>query len=154
MERDPDAGDETRAPHVTGRIIIKPQVPPFSGAVAHIYLEDVSRADGEADVLAEAVIRDVKHGSSGDEAAGRAGAGDTSTEISFALLVSSGTVIDPRSEYAVRVWVDSDGDGSEGPGDLYSDERYSVLTRGLGRDVTVTLGQRQEASGDQALRSV
>ena len=142
MQRDADGGDETRAPHVTGRIIIKSQVPPFSGAVAHVLLEDVSPADGESIVLAEAVVRDVNHGSSGDKAAGRSGAEDGSTEISFALHVSSGMVIDPRSDYAVRVWVDSDGDGKEGPGDLYSDERYSVLTRGSGRDVTVTLGQR------------
>jgi hypothetical protein len=140
MERDSDAGVETRALHVTGRIIIKSQVPPFKGAVAHVLLEDVSRADGESVVLAEAVIRDIDHGSSGVEAANRAGAEHGSTEISFALRVSSGTVIDPRSNYAVRVWVDSNGDGMEGDGDLYSTERYSVLTRGSGRDVTVTLG--------------
>ena len=125
---------------VSGRIVITDRVASFTGATAHVYLEDISRADGESVVLAEAVIRNVSHQGRADKVVDAVG-GAHSQSISFELFTSPGTLIDPRGDYAVRVWIDSDSDGREGPGDLYSDESYRVLTQGAGSDVTVTLGR-------------
>jgi len=125
---------------VRGQIIITDRVPPFTGATAHVFLEDVSRADAESVVIAEAVIENVSHKPSSDKVVGRSGEGDGSP-ISFTLFAPPGTAIDPRGNYAVRVWIDGDSDGREGPGDLYSDESYRVLTHGARSDVTVKIDQ-------------
>ena len=132
--------DRVRQALVSGRIVITHRVPAFTGATAHVFLEDVSRADGESVIVAEAVINNVSHKPSRDDVVRREGEGDDPV-ISFTLFASPGTVIDPRSNYTVRVWIDGDSDGRERPGDLYSDESYPVLTHGAGSDVTVTLGQ-------------
>jgi uncharacterized lipoprotein YbaY len=112
---------------VTGDIVITAGVPAFQGATAHIWLEDISRADGEARRVAETVLQDIRHQPPGG------------TFLPFVLHAPSGS-IDPRNDYAVRVWLDQDGDGQEGPGDLYSDQSYRVLTRGFGRNLNVALG--------------
>jgi hypothetical protein len=117
---------------VTGEIVISGMVPALAGATAHVRLEDVGRADAGAELVAEAVIANLSHEPSRD------GAG---TRVPFELYAAPGAArVDPKSHYAVRVWVDSDGDGTRGRGDLDSDERYPVLTRGHGRTVTITLG--------------
>lgn len=132
--------DPVKEALVRGRIVIPNRVPPFTGASVHVYLEDVSRADGESVVIAEAVITNVSHKPSNDKVVGREREGD-STAISFTLSAPPGTVVDPRASYAVRVWIDRDSDGKESPGDLYSDESYRVLTRGAGSDVTVKVSR-------------
>lgn len=137
MGHDPDPVKEAL---VRGRIVIPNRVPSFTGATAHIFLEDVSRADGESLVIAEAVITNVSHEPSGDKVVGGEGEGD-GTAISFTLSDPPGTVVDPRTSYALRVWIDRDSDGKEGPSDLYSDESHRVLTRGAGSDITVKVSQ-------------
>lgn len=119
---------EAAAPLVTGQIIIAADTPPLRDATAHVHLEDVSYADAAASVVAQTVIPDLCHEPSG---------GDTS--VSFALY-ATGVAVDPRNDYAVRVWVDRDGDGREGPDDLHSDQSYRVLTGGFGDTVSITLG--------------
>jgi len=121
--------------------VIRAGTPALHGAAVHVWLEDVSRADGEAEQVAEAILRDIHHQPPG----GAQEHGDTS--LPFALHAPPGT-INPRNDYAVRVWVDHDGDGKEGPGDLYSDQSYRVLTRGFGQSLTVVVGppsQTQES---------
>jgi hypothetical protein len=125
---------------VSGRIVITDRVASFTGATAHVYLEDVSRADGESVVVVETVIENVNHDGPADKIVRRVG-GAHSDAILFELFPSPGTVIDPHGHYTVRVWIDSDSDGREGPGDLYSDESYCVLTHGAGSDVTVMLNR-------------
>lgn len=115
---------------VTGEIVISDSVSPFRDGVAHIYLEDISFADAEALVVAEAVIPNIDHPS--------AGQGDTT--VAFALYAEPGPApVNPRNDYAVRVWVDRVGDGKQGSGDLYNDQSYRVLTNGFGRAVRITL---------------
>ncbi len=127
--------DRNPAPLVTGRIVIPAAVPPFRGATAYLSLEDVSYADAPATVLAEAAIPDVRH-----QPTARAG---EATVLAFTLRPAPGAAaIDPGNDYAVRAWIDLDGDGRIGPGDPASDQRYPVLTRGFGRTVTITLGAR------------
>jgi uncharacterized lipoprotein YbaY len=133
MAQEPDAQDMAGPPLVSGEVIIAESSPAFADASLHISLDDVSYADAPATTVAETVIRQP---SQPDR---RGGTG--STVLAFALPALPGTqVIDSRRHYAVRVWLDRDGDGRAGPGDLYSDQRYPVLTRGHGDTVTITLG--------------
>jgi len=117
---------------ISGHIAIPASVRSFSSATAHIRLEDVSYADREAVLIAETIIPNLNHKTSA------AGGGDTA--IPFTILIPSGTlIIDPRNDYAVRVWVDVDSDGYESPGDLYSDQSYRVLSSRSGGDLSITL---------------
>lgn len=119
---------QAAAPLVTGRIIIAAGSPPLRDATAHVHLEDISYADAAASVVAQTVIPDLRHEPCGED-----------TWVPFALY-AAGVAVDPRNDYAVRVWVDRDGDGREGPDDLRSDQSYRVLTGGFGDTVTITLG--------------
>jgi hypothetical protein len=123
-------------PLVTGRVIITEQSPALADASMHVSLEEASYADAPATTIARTVIPHVQHRPS------RPGEGDEGgTVLTFALrAVGGAAAIDPAGDYAVRVWVDRDGDGRPGPGDLHSDQRHPVLTRGFGDTVTITLG--------------
>jgi uncharacterized lipoprotein YbaY len=137
MPTKPTGQDAADRPLVTGQVIIADQTPALADASAHISLEDVSYADAPATTVAETVIPHIRHRPS------QLGSGDNrgGTVLSFALRAGPGApAIDPGNDYAVRVWVDRDGNGRPGPGDLYSDQRYPVLTRGFGNTVTITLG--------------
>jgi hypothetical protein len=137
MPTKPAGQDEADRPLVTGQVIIADQSPALADASVHISLEDVSRADAPATTVAETVILHVCHRPSQPGSRDNRGG----TVLGFALRAGLGApAIDLGSDYAVRVWVDRDGDGRPGPGDLYSDQRYPVLTRGFGNTVTITLG--------------
>lgn len=117
------------APLVTGQVVIAAGVPGWEAATVHIYLEDISYADERAKVVAKVELRGVRHNPAGE------------TAIPFALHAPPDAPrIERRADYSVRVWVDHDGDGRKGPGDLYSDQTYPVLTQGFGTAVTVRLG--------------
>lgn len=118
-------------PVVTGRVVIGASVAPFPAGVVHVRLEDTSYADASAPIVAEAVIPGVRH----DPAARP----DGTTVVTFRLTPSA--AIDPEHDYSVRAWLDRDGDGRAGSGDLWSDEAHRVLTRGFGTEVTVILGR-------------
>ncbi len=129
------AGPE--GPVVDGLVVIATGCPAMTDATVHISLEDVSYADAPATVVAEADVLHVEHRPQRPDA----DRGSGGTVVPFALRpVPGAPVIDPRRHYAVRVWVDRDGDGREGPGDLHSDQRHPVLTRGHPRTVTIELG--------------
>ena len=98
----------------------------FRNAAAHIYLEDVSRADAESVIISEAVVSPVTH--SGKE-----------TEIRFHLEIKDKRLINPKHAYSVRVWIDTDGDGQPGAADLFSDRAYRVLTQGFGDYVEIQI---------------
>ena len=120
-------------PVVTGRVVITGSVAPFAAGVVHVRLEDVSYADARAPVVADTAISGVAH----DPARSAEG----STVVAFRLAVPG--TIDPEHDYSVRVWLDRDGDGRAGSGDMWSDQAYRVLTRGFGTDVTVVLGKSE-----------
>ena len=138
MTPERDSNDEAGGPLVTGQILFTAQTPSFRQATVHLYLEDVSYADAEAEVIAEAVIPAVHHDPTRGESRQR-----RATTVPFVIDAPAGMqALDERNLYAVRVWVDRDGDGLEGPGDLFSDQSYRVLTRGFGRRVSIRLGPR------------
>jgi uncharacterized lipoprotein YbaY len=137
MAVEPDGSDADNDPLVTGRVIIAAGCPALTDATMYISLDDVSYADSSATVVADTVIRHIRHR---PERPGE-GSEPGGTVVSFALAASpDAAAIDPRHHYAVRIWVDGDGDGRAGPGDLYSDQRYPVLTRGHPSKVTIVLG--------------
>ena len=111
---------------IDGRILISGKHPDIAGGVAHIRLEDTSRADVESDVIAERIIDNIAHSDSG-------------SEIRFRLDIPEEAVIDPSHFYCVRVWIDVSGGGKPDAGDLFSDRAYRVLTQGYGNSIDVTL---------------
>ena len=117
---------------VTGQLVVSAETPPFEGATAHVCLEDISYADAAAVVVADATIPGVSHDPST--------AGGRDTLIPFALRARpSSPPISRRNDYAVRAWVDRDGDGQFGGSDLCSDQIQRVLTGGFGSAITITL---------------
>ena len=116
---------------VTGRVVIAHSVAAFVAGVVHVRLEDVSYADAAAPLVAETVLSGVSHDPDRPDA--------RTTVVPF-RIAASGT-IDPEHDYSVRVWLDRDGDGQPGGGDIWSDQAYPVLTRGFGAEVTVVLGK-------------
>lgn len=119
----------TVPPMVTGQVIFTTNVPAFVNATIHVQLEDFSRADVGALLLAEEVISHIKHKPGSDQS--------KSTIVYFEITCKEGESIDPRNFYGIRVWVDIDNDGRNGSGDLNSDQSYRVLTQGFGNSVEV-----------------
>jgi hypothetical protein len=126
------AGTQDASPLVDGNIIIPFQSPSFKNATAHVLLEDVSYADREALLIGRSIIPNVNHSSNASE----------DTMIPFTIYATEKAEINPRNDYAVRVWIDLDSDGRESSGDLFSDQRNPVLTRGFGNYITIRIISR------------
>jgi uncharacterized lipoprotein YbaY len=116
---------------VTGQLVISTGTPPFRDGTAHVCLEDISYADAAALVVADSAIPGVSHDPSAT--------GGRDTVIPFTLRARPSSPIVPRNDYAVRAWIDRDGDGQLGGGDLCSDQIYRVLTGGFGSAITIPL---------------
>jgi uncharacterized lipoprotein YbaY len=101
---------------VRGEIVFAEDARAFSGATVSVRLEDVSRVDAAARIVAEQEIVDVRH------------APASAAPIPFTLAVHE--VVDERATYAVRVHVDVDGDRRVGRGDFVSTASHPVLTFG------------------------
>ena len=118
--------------NVSGQVLIPAGIPGFRGAAAHVRLEEIKGEDAAARVVAETIIQDVSH---------EGGVEDTT--LPFAIELAPGAlVVSPENDYALRVWVDYDGDGKTGPGDLYSRERHSVFNGRPERAVTIKVARR------------
>lgn len=111
---------------MTGTILIAAGVRAFRDACAYVQLDDVSFADRPAVLVARTRIRGIRHVPGG-----------ATTAVPFVIVVGQDWAPDPTADYAVRAWVDLDGDGRLGRGDLRSDQSYRVLTRGFGDVVAV-----------------
>jgi uncharacterized lipoprotein YbaY len=122
-------GGAVDASLLAGRVVIAGDTPALERAAVHVRLEAVGAADAASTLVAETIVRGIAHD---------AGGGDTVIPFS----IRGPDHIDPDADYALRVWVDRDGDGEPGPGDLYSDERWPVLTRGFGRTAEIHLAPR------------
>jgi uncharacterized lipoprotein YbaY len=115
-------------PLVSGSIILGAEVGSFDGVTVYVRLEDVSRADAAAALIAEQTLEGVSH---------RAGDKDS---LDFALY---GPPPAEGADYNVSAHVDLDGDGEVSRGDYVTVESYPVLTRGAPARVRV----RVEAVG-------
>ena len=113
---------------ISGQILIPASTPAFHGASAHISLEGLRGEDAPAEILAETIVKAVKHEP-----------GNRDTAIPFTVRVAPGKIA-PNYDYAMRVWIDRDSDGKAGPGDLHSDERHSVFFDRPERLITIKVG--------------
>jgi uncharacterized lipoprotein YbaY len=98
-------------PLVTGIIVFGEDIEPFVGATVYARLEDVSRIDNSALVVAETVLWEARAG------------GQAPSELEFTFETSP---LDPRARYVVRVHVDVDADGQVGTGDYVSTASHVV----------------------------
>jgi uncharacterized lipoprotein YbaY len=108
---------------VYGEIVFDESAPPFSGAVIHVRLEDVSRADAAAREVARLDIPDYSHSQG-------------AKPLRFSLNVGD---FDPSSRYELRVHADLNRNGQVDAGDQISTESYPVLTQGYPERATVRL---------------
>jgi hypothetical protein len=121
-------------PLVTVSVVIPAAVPGFSQGTLHVRLEEVSRADAPSLTVAEARLPGVSHRGAPDQE------GETQLTLPVRGPACSAERIDPRHDYAVRVWIDLGEGGTPGHRGPSTDQRYPALTRGFGRSVTVRLG--------------
>ncbi|MGH9158050.1 MAG: YbaY family lipoprotein [Acidimicrobiales bacterium] len=108
---------------VTGRIVLPPGRRPARAAIVLVQIEDTSRADAAATVLAEQRRTDVALPRRTDE-------------IPFAVKVPAG-LVDRRARYSVRAHLDVSGVGEVSKGDFVSTRSHPVLTAGHPNEVTV-----------------
>jgi len=102
---------------VTGRIVLPATGPcPSRAALLVVRVEETSRADAAATVLAEWRRTDVALPGPGDP-------------VPFAIEVPAG-LVDRRARYTVRAHVDVSGTGDVTQGDLVSTRAHPVLTAG------------------------
>lgn len=105
---------------VSGRVRLREAIGQ-PGATLRVKLEDVSRADDAATLVAEAILPIVRPLEAG-------------VELPFALAVPE---VDDHACYNVRVHVDLTGSGDITAGDRISTAAYPVLTQGNPDDVTI-----------------
>lgn len=104
---------------VTGTVMLPAVSKPFQNAAAHVSVQDVSRMDVSATLVASQRI-DVSVSEDAIES-GR--------ESRFEFDIQ-GEVTDERNIYVVNVHVDVDGDGKISLGDYITTGFFPVLTRG------------------------
>jgi uncharacterized lipoprotein YbaY len=113
---------------LTGQILIPASASAIERGVASIQLEEIAGEDAPARVIAETKITDVRHKPGGD------------TVIPFALRLA-GDLMNSRGDYALRVWVDHDGNGQRSSGDLFSTERHRVSTSDAPAPIVIKVGR-------------
>jgi hypothetical protein len=105
---------------ISGSVVFAEPIPAGGGTV-HVLLEDTSRADAAATVVAEAVEPLSKALAAGEQ-------------LAFRLTVPE---VDDRARYGIRVHVDCSGSGEVSAGDRISTRAYPVLTQGAPHHVDV-----------------
>lgn len=104
-----------KATTLSGKIVFEANSNAFDDAAIHIRVEDVTRADAAAVLVAEKVLQPVSRP-----------AGST-RDLEFQMPVH---LPDQSARYSVRVHVDVDRNGQITQGDFISTQSYPVLTRG------------------------
>ncbi len=104
-----------------GTILFESSVRPFSGANVYVRLEDVTRVDAPAIVIAEQVLQSIR-------------VGRDVRELGFAI---HGDELEPHVHYVVRVHVDVDNDGTVGVGDYVSTESHPVTLSTCSEEITI-----------------
>lgn len=115
---------------LSGHILIPAGTPQIERGVARVQLEELTGEDAPARVIAEVDLPDIRH---------PAGTGDTL--IPFGISLNTKFVVDSRKDYALRVWIDHDGDGEHSAGDLYNHERQRVFSDDSSRPILIRVGR-------------
>lgn len=105
---------------ISGRVRLREAIGK-PGATLRVTLEDVSRADAAATLVAEAILPIARPL-------------DAGVELPFALAVPE---VDDHARYNVRVHIDLTGSGDITVGDRISTAAHPVLTQGNPDDVTI-----------------
>lgn len=108
-------------PVVSGTIVFGSDLEPFAGATVYVRLEDISRINVSAPVVAETVLQEVRAG------------GQAPIQLEFTI---DAPPLDPRAILSVRVHVDVDADGQVGIGDYVSTISHPIKA---GIDATMIL---------------
>ena len=108
---------------VTGEIVFPTDAPSLAAATVRIVVEDVSRLDASAPVIAETVLDRVE-------------IGPDASPLKFSIPVGD---VDGITHYNVRAHVDAGGSGDVSVGDLVSTQAHPVLTFGAPDRVAVAL---------------
>lgn len=111
--------ESVAAHEVRGQVRLRHAV--SAPATVHVRLEDVSRADAEAELVAELTLP-------------LAASLPAGAELPFAIIAPE---IDGHARYSVRAHVDVSGTGDVTVGDLLSTAAYPVLTLENPDEVTV-----------------
>lgn len=106
---------------VTGTILFDSDIKPRSGTTVYVRLEDITRVDAPAIVIAEQVLHGVR-------------VGNDVRQLDFAI---HGDELEPYAHYAVRVHVDIDNDGKVGVGDYVSTASHSVTLDNFCKAITI-----------------
>jgi len=109
---------------LTGKIIIDNINKSFKNASIHIYLEDVSLLDREAQIIAEKTIQFVSCEKG------------IKKQLQF-VIHQEKIKIDQRSNYSIRVHIDLKNNKLINKGDYLTVRNYPVLTFGFPNNITV-----------------
>lgn len=112
---------------VRGRLVLPAGTGPVQACVVSIRVEEVSRADAAAAVIAEQ-----QHGHVEIEPGG---------EVAFSIAVP-GRVVDRSARYSVRAHIDVAGTGEVSEGDFVSTRSHPVLTGVASADEVIVPVQR------------
>jgi hypothetical protein len=98
---------------VSGNLILPADAPAAGAGQVHVEVREEGSADAPSRVVAAQVLSGITLA--------------PGASVPFAIDVP---VVEPRRHYGLRAWIDLDGDGRAGPGDLLSTVAQPVLTFG------------------------
>jgi hypothetical protein len=104
---------------LSGAVVSAQPIP--AGGTVRVLVEDTTRADAAATVVAQSVEPLTRPLAAGER-------------LAFSLTVPE---VDEHARYNVRVHVDRSGSGEVSPGDRITTRAYPVLTQGAGDHVDV-----------------
>ena len=110
---------------ISGAIVFVDTVDRVSAGALRVSLQDVSKTDGSATILAEVVIGGISVSTSGES-------------IPFALAVPA---LDPGGIYSIDAHLDLTGSGEITAGDFVTTEHFPVNPRIESQHVTVCIRQ-------------
>lgn len=105
-----------------GVVLIGPEIPSFSAAQVHVFLEDVSRLDASAQCVARQTIAPVDHEAGHEQ------------RIAFALACDA---LDQKASYTVRAHVALHGAEEVRTGDCVTTQSFPVSAADRQADLTV-----------------
>lgn len=112
-----------------GHILIPASAAPIEQGVAKVQLEEITGEDAPAVVIAEVNLPDIRHAG-----------GVEDTLIPFTISLPGEFKVDSRKDHAIRVWIDTDGNGRRSSGDLYSSERKRVFSGDGNHPILIRVG--------------
>ncbi len=108
---------------VRGTIVFEESVTLPAGTTAEVRVEEVSRADAAATVVARDVVRGL----------------DAWSDQQIEPFSIHGEALDPRLRYTVRVHVDVDGDGEVSVGDYISAASHPIAWDHLPATISIVV---------------